>query len=108
MKRRMQQTFAVLEKGKTMSDEYIEKEDAIQSIIAHDLVGGDARGWAEYLLENTSTADVAPVRHGRWTHITFNELTLTRCSKCGFQQSGLFEPNYCPNCGAKMDGGEDE
>ena len=44
-----------------MSDEYIEKEDAIQSIIAHDLVGGDARGWAEYLLENTSTADVAPV-----------------------------------------------
>lgn len=79
-----------------MSD-YIEKEDAIQSIIAHDLVGGDSRGWAEYLLENTTTADVAPVRHGRWDC----DMGGVWCSVCGEYSEG--EWDYCPYCGAKMD-----
>lgn len=90
------------EKGKTMSDEYIEKEDAIQSIIAHDIVGIDARGWAEYLLENTSTADVAPVRHGRWMYMK----GFWMCSECHKDTLNLFK--YCPYCGAKMDGDADD
>ena len=35
-----------------------------------------------------------PVRHGRWEH-------GMRCTQCG--QIDLSKPNYCPNCGAKMD-----
>lgn len=49
-------------------------------------------------------ADVAPVRHGR------NESGAGfMCSVCLFRDFGVFrgyKPNFCPNCGAKMDGGE--
>jgi len=49
-------------------------------------------------------ADVVPVRHGR------NESgTGFMCSVCLFRDFGVFrgyKPNYCPNCGAKMDGGD--
>ena len=41
--------------------------------------------------------DAEPVRHGRWEH-------GMRCTQCG--QIDLSKPNYCPNCGAKMDGGK--
>lgn len=102
-----------------MSDEYIDKEDAIQSIIAHDLVGGDARGWAEYLLENTSAVDVAPVRHGHWIEYGENKdgTHNMRCSKCGAGLKSKGHANsyytkhkyrYCHNCGARMDGESDE
>ena len=51
------------------------------------------------------TADVAPVRHGGW----INENFYTRCSACGnmaiYDKYGQeVESDYCPRCGAKMDG----
>lgn len=56
-------------------------------------------------------ADVAPVQHGRWEYIqqTLNTLSQLRCSFCGWWSldpsiDGAY--NYCPNCGAKMDGAE--
>ena len=53
------------------------------------------------------TTDVAPVRRGRW----INESFYTRCSACGnmaiYDKYGQeFESDYCPHCGAKMDGGD--
>ena len=52
-------------------------------------------------------ANVAPVRHGRWVKEKSDVLIHWHCSvceKCYF----LEEPNadYCPHCGAKMDGGD--
>ena len=60
-------------------------------------------------------ADVAPVRHGRWEDSIdewFGPDVYT-CSKCresyvlveGTPKQNLW--HYCPNCGAKMDGGAD-
>ena len=51
-------------------------------------------------------ANVVPVRHGRW----INENFYTHCSACGkmaiYDKYGQeFESDYCPHCGAKMDGG---
>ena len=46
-------------------------------------------------------ADVAPVRHGRWKRCGKN---LGECSECG--EIVAIRNNYCPNCGAKMDGDE--
>lgn len=61
--------------------------------------------------ENLPAADVAPVVHGRWEYIqhTLNTLSQLRCSFCGWWSldpsiDGAY--NYCPNCGAKMDGGD--
>ena len=52
-----------------------------------------------YMIEDMLTADVAPVRHGRWKRYGKN---LGECSECGEIVS--VRSNYCPNCGAKMDG----
>lgn len=67
--------------------------------------------WDEIIdaLDAISPADVAPVVHGRWEHIpqTLNTLSQLRCPFCGWWSldpsiDGAY--NYCPNCGAKMDG----
>lgn len=52
-------------------------------------------------------ADVAPVVHGRWIKDDFlsdDVNNAEKCSQCG-ELIGWFGnlPNYCPNCGAKMD-----
>ena len=49
-------------------------------------------------------------REGRW--ISDDRNVLLGCSECGIQIStswdyGDLSWNYCPNCGAKMDGGTD-
>ena len=66
---------------------------------------------AEQLLDEIPAADVAPVVHGKWEYIpqTLNTLSQLRCPFCGWWSldpsiDGAY--NYCPNCGAKMDGGE--
>ena len=52
--------------------------------------------------------DVAPVRHGRWVEkekYTFG--IMYDCSLCENRILDNGHPwNYCPNCGAKMDGAE--
>lgn len=53
-----------------------------------------------YMIEDMPTVNVAPVRHGRWKRCGKN---LGECSECGEIVS--VRNNYCPNCGAKMDGG---
>lgn len=52
------------------------------------------------------TADVVEVRHGRWID-TDNYYQRWKCSVCGCHTRDA-APNYCPNCGAIMDGGNDE
>ena len=48
----------------------------------------------------------APVRHGRWENITGGMVTLGDCSECKVRQP-VIGTNYCKNCGAIMDGGDD-
>lgn len=64
---------------------------------------------AEQLLDEISAADVAPVVHGLWDG---NECTVCKLPwNYNMVQDaddwGDFDPmpDYCPNCGAKMDGG---
>ena len=46
-------------------------------------------------------ADVVEVVHGRWIRHKENCL-YNKCSICCYEHCR--ENNYCPNCGAKMDG----
>ena len=58
------------------------------------------------LIDEIPAADVAPVVHGRWiaSHDEF-----CACSICKYPfYVGWNQANYCPNCGAKMDGGVDD
>lgn len=57
-------------------------------------------------IENFPIADVVPVVHGRW--ISKNDHGyewVFVCSNCDYVDGYPFNerPNYCPNCGAKMD-----
>lgn len=54
---------------------------------------------ARNIFRKDLAADVAPVRHGRW----INHGWSTVCSECG-EDYAFAKRNYCPNCGAKMDG----
>ena len=62
-------------------------------------------------LKSLPAADVAQVRHGRWeTEIITDVYGLKHacyaCSVCGVANNDEYD--FCPNCGAKMDGGEDD
>ena len=63
--------------------------------------------------QNLPVADVEPVRHGQWIwHEESFEYECSNCH-CRFDYDKTYElfdhgfqfANYCPNCGATMDGG---
>ena len=57
----------------------------------------------EYILRSI---DVAKVVHGKWGDNGIAGSMLVKCSVCGFD-CGANSFSYCPNCGAKRDGGKD-
>lgn len=47
----------------------------------------------------------APIVHASW----FDQFGPGRCSRCGFPKKLLkISCDYCPQCGARMDGGESD
>lgn len=73
---------------------------------------GYADGWnaAVKILKEAPAADVQAVKHGKWK-LCYEDWRMQiagdECSACGFQHYGtcISHYHYCPNCGAKMDGG---
>ena len=58
------------------------------------------------LLRNTPAADVAPVIHGEWIHKN-GEMYCSVCGSEALMDEVYYESSYCPNCGARMDGGNE-
>ena len=88
--------------------EYIERA-SVHSIIEQTSAIAFTRGGMHEKIDSLPAADVAPVRHGRWEMAPCNGVYDMRCSACGFCPGiRFFSSNYCPNCGALMDGKEDE
>ena len=64
------------------------------------------------MVRDAPAADVEPVRHGRWERCFEDwrqQIEGDKCSACGFEYygTGISRFHYCPNCGAKMEGGTD-
>lgn len=65
-----------------------------------------------YMIRKRPTVDVAQVKHGRWDDSGRYKFPggsiAVRCSECGCALTAseykLNNWNYCPVCGAKMDG----
>ena len=64
-------------------------------------------------IEYAPTADVAEVRHGRWKRVRWVKCDdpdggywIVRCNQCSIPH--FKEYNFCPSCGARMDGGVTE
>lgn len=111
--------------------EYIEKEELLRKrpfCVAGGLVNDYTEGFCDCVdearetIKNMPAADVVPVVHGRWVSRVNPQWPAHRhdaCSVCGWWNTknalcydGNHKPghslNYCPNCGAKMDGEEQD
>ena len=92
--------------------DYIKREDAYRRLteyyhhtrdIQHDSL--------RIALFGIPSADVAPVRHGRWKEQQ-KKYRIYSCSECNkvtlFEKWGdtVMPYDYCPNCGARMDAKE--
>lgn len=85
-------------------DEYIERRTAIEHL---NVWCGGCGSAVECILAEP-IADVAPVVHGRWVCVNkIDPISGYRCSKCR-RRVGFDLTPYCPNCGAKMDGGDND
>lgn len=88
--------------------DYIKREDALEQFDYYDL-GEYLTTQIRGMLMDVPSADVAPVRHGRWIELAMKG--EFKCSVCGrgsksentFQLIPTVYWNYCPNCGARMD-----
>ena len=98
-------------------DGYIRREDVIAWFMPYAHVGESID--ADVVISDIKgmkAADVAPVVHGRWDdsgRYTFpGGGTAVRCTECGcaltVSEYHLNNWNYCPVCGAKMDGGDSD
>ena len=93
----------------TGMDEYINRERARFEAARYFKNTDEIKEDLDMLFCMLPTEDVAPIRHGRWINaypdIEPNPMFMYGiCSECGFEQGISKYLNYCPNCGAKMDG----
>lgn len=98
-----------------MSGEYISREDVCIQLLKQESIDGQPRAIrrARRILENFPASDVVEVRHGRWINICGDSESPRQCSEClhdfdyidgiCYLVSGQELPNFCPNCGAKME-----
>ena len=82
---------------------YIERESAIKSLLndSPEQVGYSREDAAD-CIRYMDSADVAPVRHGKWLCIDTDTEQFFLCNRC--KKKEYWESNYCPNCGCRMDG----
>lgn len=85
--------------------EYIKQEDALDAVL-FALVGTGHQSKAIYAIRDIPTTDVVEVRHGEWRKVN-DKYPRYVCTVCNhlFNNKNY---NYCPCCGAKMDGERSE
>ena len=65
-------------------------------------------GLVAHIISTAPTIEAEPTKHGRWEIIYYdNEPKFAYCSECNqkliFTRDFERTPNYCPNCGCRMD-----
>lgn len=100
--------------------EYIEREAYCAYLKSRtaEFLDDYGKGWSNGIISarrivlKFPAADVAPVVHGHFVHDGprfAGGVDWWRCSACGGLASGAeTQFAYCPNCGAKMDGGDSD
>lgn len=104
------------------TEEFISRTEALK-----DFEENNARNpnWTpqrvKTLLLRQPAADVAEMVFARWEEADWLEYDAQSCEtirhpkeaivctncRCAFKKDALWRRNFCPNCGAKMDGGND-
>ena len=93
--------------------EYISREEAIKELREvyeneYPTASGDFDEYASHdvpnVLRNIPSADVQPVKRGRW--LPAKGWFMSKCSECGYELGMVLAAGYicCPKCAARMDG----
>ena len=101
-----------------MADRYISRDMAIARLTKVEVTNRLATMTdAKREIAEMPAADVAPVVHGHWISLTDCSNAGVYCSICHKKvykedyawcnRKNKLRSPYCPNCGAKMDGGAD-
>ena len=90
--------------------ELIEREAAL-TVIEQAAAWGQGHNAIYDDMRDIPSVDAVPVVHGRWVFGGNNIIECSQCEMCypstrRYKQA-FFPMNYCPNCGARMDGGEE-
>lgn len=88
--------------------EALYKDVSSLEVVAYTTRDGDFEDGVRFILDKLDAipvADVQPVRHGKWVD-AHKGLSACKCSVCNAVYET--ETNYCPKCGAKMDGEKNE
>ena len=85
--------------------------DYIDREAAEEIFACGKENWKDYeagaCIAALPAADVAPVVHGEWKFSIWHGRRLCSVCKCETDESGEYNPyQYCPRCGARMDGAE--
>lgn len=97
-------------------DEYITRSFALD--VVKRTSGDYAAAFSE--IAHATAADVVPVVHAKWEECDYVEPCVhgfgtirypnagLKCTNCVnvFNKKLLWKDSFCPNCGAKMDGGQ--
>ena len=91
-----------MQKGEPM-DDLISRQSAIEACLKYNGVG-----WVWSQILNEIEALPSAERHGHWikTRMPVTGAIEIKCSECDQKYYTAFQLmwNYCPNCGARMDG----
>lgn len=84
------------------ADGLLEKVTDEYGIMARDRLYRIIRNMPKYKFP---PADVVQVRHGNWTLVGWHKgMKVVECSCC--KKRAIGATDFCPHCGAKMDGGK--
>lgn len=74
--------------------------DVLAKQISKRVNNPSIRSWLFAIINEMPAADVQEVRHGKWAG--------TVCTNCGESTSDYYDCDYCPQCGARMDGEDND
>ena len=108
-KKRLIDANVLIWKLKQHHDLFINEWEGFSNLPEKDKARVDEISMCIAELFNAPTVDAVEVVHGQWA--LYPDWRYLRCSNCKVEFEEAYFPktkNYCPNCGAKMDGDGNE
>lgn len=83
---------------------YVDLDEVNKRIIAETIENDPTNTRFIWAVLDVPAADVAPVRRGEWKRDREGRPVCSECAEEPYRNGDYNLPNYCPNCGAKMEG----